>query len=592
MPKSKKGGGVRVKRLMMYEKGMDGASPVLYGSRYDYNFWDPLTNTYRSSGVATNEPGAIHEENILVDLLHQNADEQSAFNKVIAGRDKAQLEGPLGESIYPSASIGYSRVTVSNIHSGKTGTGFTVNKFYTARDYPVVERHTDIKDKKIYRPLIFGLVNNYKNNSYASQGYSFILNNMHGQIKSITTYSGDAIDETSTTPILEQLQKAVPVTFQKYEYYLPGRMSGDTYLEGEKIPVMSDETQGVQMLNPGKVADVTFAQKAVKDELYAPSIEVDGDVGYVPPFLFIPFVTGVPYFTHTESDLFTHVTSKVIRYPAVVKRIITKQDGIEHTNETVAFDKYTGKPVVQKSYDDFAGTYIKQSIPASWKYDNMKPISLNQKKKIACSYTKDGDDEFLQFSGSNCDNLDLLVRGDLLELGEGILYYVKAFDYFNSRVKIVPSSLSTGTPGDISSVRIFRSGHTNQLTQKAGEITYHVTDHTVALPSATDPNRWISQGDGAPQSPFLQDLNDAVGSITDNSDEGTINLPGTYSKMDVSIYLSEFPDECAGLNAESTAISNVKVYYYNREGRIDFQILSFTLDCNGSNVTVQSHRTL
>ena len=90
-PLSKKGGGIRVKRLLTFDQGLEG-QPVLYGNEYDYREIDPETGTLRSSGVATNEPQTIREENILVDFIARKR--QGWVSKAIAGKDLEQSEGP------------------------------------------------------------------------------------------------------------------------------------------------------------------------------------------------------------------------------------------------------------------------------------------------------------------------------------------------------------------------------------------------------------------------------------------------------------------------------------------------------------------
>src|SRR5690606_38691435 len=68
----KLGGGVRVKRLLMYDTGIEGSSnndpDVLYGQEFSYVNEDGL-----SSGVATNEPGNGRRESALVNVIEKDA---------------------------------------------------------------------------------------------------------------------------------------------------------------------------------------------------------------------------------------------------------------------------------------------------------------------------------------------------------------------------------------------------------------------------------------------------------------------------------------------------------------------------------------
>ncbi|MBI4648353.1 MAG: hypothetical protein HY738_17655 [Bacteroidia bacterium] len=93
MVTDKRGGGLRVKRLLMFDNGISGGKPSLYGNEYNYRFYDKALNKWRSSGVTTNEPSAMREENALVNIIERG--EQTLCSKLISGRDKKQLEGPI-----------------------------------------------------------------------------------------------------------------------------------------------------------------------------------------------------------------------------------------------------------------------------------------------------------------------------------------------------------------------------------------------------------------------------------------------------------------------------------------------------------------
>jgi hypothetical protein len=140
---NKLGGGIRVKRLLTYDSGIGGNADeaVLFGKEYTYQLEDGS-----SSGVAANEPDAIREENGTVQLINVAENEGNILqNSLLFGLDKRQVDGLIGESILPAASIGYSRVVVKDIYDGKGNPGFTEYKFNTAYDYPLKSRITSIK---------------------------------------------------------------------------------------------------------------------------------------------------------------------------------------------------------------------------------------------------------------------------------------------------------------------------------------------------------------------------------------------------------------------------------------------------------------
>ncbi|MCG8389127.1 MAG: hypothetical protein MJA30_26465, partial [Cytophagales bacterium] len=555
LPVSKKGGGVRVKRLLTYDAGLEN-NPVLYGNEYIYEFEDPLTGTVRSSGVAVNEPVTIREENILVDFIAR--DKPKLIERIISSRDKQQSEGPLGESIMPAASVGYSNVIVKNIHSGQTNTGFTVKQFYTAYEYPFEFEYSNIQDKKDYVPFPFGLINIFVNNLWLTQGFTFKLNDMHGQFKREANYTG------TYTPALEQ---AVVVTEQEYRYFEPGK---------EKIPVTTDLLEGVYLKDPGKEIDITFADKAIIEEQYDANVEFDASVGIIPFFpipIIVPQASAVPSLTHTRSELYTHATSKVIRYPAIVEEVISRQDNIEHRQVNLAFDAFTGKPVSVRSYDEFTGSYLNQDIPASWEYDNFRPMATEQGRVIeaAMGYSGDGSDERLYFTGGeSCQLLAEFTKGDLLELFGGVYYHVKDFDFFADEVIIVPSKTSKGTPpATMSKVRIINSGNNNRLTEQAGQSSFHSTNGDVDLPEADDASRWVSNT-------FTTDLNNAM------AGQAEFTLSGPYNNMNMTGYLTAVPGGC-DVNLRDVTIRNASFIYFDREGSLDLYLLSVDLECGTNN---------
>lgn len=379
MLKPKRGDGVRVKRLLLYDKGLEVGDAALYGSEYIYENEDGT-----SSGVATNEPAAGREENALVTLLERY--KQSFISRIISGRNKIEFEGPVGESLLPNPSVGHSRVVVRNIHTGKTGGGFVEYKFHTVKEYPLSQdftfnapngelnniraiNKTTVKDnrKRDYLPLPLGLINLTINKEWATQGYNFILYNIHGQPESTTTYGG-GVYETG-------------VPFVSTKYPLISQMKYEFYEPGEKITMLRPDGNHYLDL-PGKEMDVTMEMRSIKEKSFSPSLDFDISVAIYAPQVNINFGFGLSY---SDALMNTHVTSKVTTYPIIQKRIISMQDGITSITENVGFSPETGKPLLTKTYDSYNqltlakangassaathnGHYYTMNIPASWIY--------------------------------------------------------------------------------------------------------------------------------------------------------------------------------------------------------------------------------
>lgn len=434
MIKAKRGGGIRVKRLLMYDPGISGgATSAIYGSEYHY-----VTEAGESSGIATNEPSQAREENPLVKFLPR--EQQSWFSKITVGEDKKQTEGPLGETIMPVPSVGHSRVVVENIHSGKTGSGFAVHEFWTAKDYPVTRFYSDAGGKNMdvtgsgvgasnlednhkidWLEFPLGLFNYSVRKKFMAQGYRFIFNNMHGQIKKVASYAGICNYTDILDPNESFLTSAV-----EYTYFEPG----------ERIAMVSPDGS-FSYDSPGKEMDVAMEMKSIREVSLDFTIDLDIYITFSPPFLMptLPF----PAFGYSNNIVATHSTSKIIRYPAIVKEIKSTRDGIENKQENLAFNLQTGLPVVTRTTDGhdkvflpgaeqiLDGSYYSVSIPAAWKYPEMGPKStnaayFNQLSAVTGNFVTYRHNP-LQFNADNTTGslvLDNLVKAEVLAFNKGV----------------------------------------------------------------------------------------------------------------------------------------------------------------------------
>lgn len=377
MFKAKKGGGVRVKRLLMSGSSLEEGDDYIYGKEYFYELEDGT-----SSGVATNEPPGNREENPLVNFMPR--ENQKWLNRLISGEDREQSEGPLGESILPAATVGHSRVIEQNIHTGKTGTGHTIHEFFTAKDAPVTKTYSrrdlskyDFSGKATERTNLnkpeedrfninMGVVNFGIDKIWATQGFRFIQNSIHGTTKKISQYASKYISG---------IPSEVIVSYKEYDYYEVG----------EKVEMWGFDNTGklkVERKSPGKTIDFTQESRRVKDFSLDLSIELDIGVGAVP----VPtiFVSLFPSLTQLNSMVANHSNTKVISYPTVLKKVSSFSEGVYAEQEFLAFNKQTGSPVLTKFNDSYTkGDIIKDNIfelniPASWVYEGMGAKSENE----------------------------------------------------------------------------------------------------------------------------------------------------------------------------------------------------------------------
>ncbi len=477
--KAKKGGGIRVKRLLMFDKGLEpgqNGDETLIGTEYFY-----VNEDGTSSGVASNEPPSTREENALVNFLDKRAT-QSLYSKIVSGKDKDNFEGPIGEELLPPASIGYSRIVSQNIHTGKSGTGFKVSEYYTTWDYPLSKGvyNTEIDEAKDYLPLPAIWVNLNTNNKWVTQGYSFVLNSMNGQLERIASYIGNYMPGENMDTYTKSYEEV-------HEYFTPG----------EKVPVL-DENGNIDYQYMGKEMDVTMESRSLEDIQSDGSVQIDAGTGialFIPLFQFSIF----PYLAYNEKKLRAHVTNKITRYPCILKKTTTTRDGIVHIEENKVFNKFTGDPIAKvitdgydglvldpNSSDKHNGSYTNYTIPASYVYKQLGQKATNERFKkeynsssIALTSVGNGAYSF-NIPSSDSDLLGKkLIDGDLVRLKGGSLdglFYISG--YTGTLVNLKALSMINVGSGSFTELEVINSGYTNQLNLDAGTITTYGTDYS------------------------------------------------------------------------------------------------------------------
>ncbi len=519
MVAAKRGGGVRVRRLLTLDPGVE-ADSMLYGGEYIYQTYDPARGEYISSGVAANEPTAAREENALVNV--ELAHGRIADTKIIAGDHLDQYEGPLGESLLPGASVGYARVVTRNIHTGKTAAGFGVQEFFTARDFPMQRYDTALAGYTVAATGISGPKHGTSplwgalagampgakfpldaaggsigvglgfsrrvNDLRLAQGYRFVLNEMNGAAKSSAAYGGRLEDPATWTL----------TSLSQYEYFKPG----------EKLPVLDAVGDTVRYDNIGKEMEVTMDARSIEDHTI--DVQVNGDVTFAAGSITDPQITSSAVLSTADNDLRTHVTTKVISYPATVKRVLTYGDGIYHVAENVAFDPTTGSPIITRtndSYDRLAleksplghnGAYTSYGFRAGNEYPLLGQKAANQRAVIdsagGITITKthlgSGNARLDITPATNAATYAALARlnpGDLLHLttqssgAEAGFYHVASKSGTTVNLhKVSANYAPSNTTAGAVALLVVESGLANQIGGAAGGIvTYGETESAV-----------------------------------------------------------------------------------------------------------------
>jgi hypothetical protein len=540
IPVAKKGGGLRVKRLLMYDNGIESGDVSLFGSQYSY-----VNSDGTSSGIATNEPAGMREENALVQFDQKF--KQSFLSKIVAGRDKEQVELPLGEGIYPSPSVGYSRVVIQNIHGGVTNTGFIVKQFYTAKDYPVKVDYTSIDSQRDFLPIPGGFINIFINNIWLSQGFVFKLNNMHGQPKSETTYRGNPTDVAATIG-----------SQQVFTYFQPG----------EQIPMMSS-INNITWANPGKEMETVFESRGMEDISHNLQIAFDIDVGLA-GIIPIPFASIVPSYTYTEGKMYSHATTKVINYPAIQKSVQSYADGIYHRTDNVAFNPSTGKALLTRTTDGYhqlaleldanhSGRYYHYDFPATSSYAAMGQKAKNERfaihstSNVSVQKRVSAGKYYLKFAAATgqsvCSAMNSLTAGDLVKItepggihGELGLYHVSD-SIVGSNLFLLqtatygPNSYVSDTTHTNVIVEIIKSGFRNQLNTSIGSFTTYGDTARVINPHP---------GVTADRKSFVDTLNAGINMALAHSG---VNYYIPKNHFPSSVYVSAYNGQCGPIGS-------------------------------------------
>lgn len=370
--KAKKGGGSRVKRVLMYDKGIEEGDAHLFGTEYFYEDASGL-----SSGVASNEPMANRKEHSLVQLLHRG--QRSKIEQLFAGKDTKEMEGPIGESLLPGARIGYSRVVSQNVHTGSTGTGYKINEFYTYKDFPNTGSFTDLHDKDYNKKL--GMKKPMNLTKYLSfkfykrwmvQGYEFKLYQMNGKPKKEMSFAGDYLGGGAIQQAIangEQVE-TTEISSTSYEYYEPG-------VEQIKILGYNDTDKKLTLSSriPGIQEEFTSESRRARENSLNLGIEMDFVISWG-IFSIDPNIANIKM-TYNNTAFSSFVTNRVIEYPSFVKKVTNTVDGITTTTENLVFDGATGQALVTKVSDGYNNLFLGQAVSTEEQKHNGEFYSYN-----------------------------------------------------------------------------------------------------------------------------------------------------------------------------------------------------------------------
>lgn len=357
---SKLGGGLRVKSLTIsdqWSQMVNGETSAEYGQVYDYTM--PGAHGPISSGVAEYEPLMGGDENPFRQPL------QFKERTKLAPHSQFYIEYPLGETFFPAANVVYRQVKVSSYGSTLVApekrTGYTLNKYYTAYDFPIFTDCTPMERYPDKIPSFFQIfqVPNIEHFT-GSQGFQIELNDMHGKPLSEEVYGNDDHLISSTT----------------YKYFLQNPSAPVKKVKNEVTVMMPDGTIKNNVPVGKSVELMTdFRHQATHQGSLGALITVD--LSSIIPPIPVAIPTVYPSISYENTQFRSAVTTKVVRRFGILASTTAKQYGSTVTTENKVFDSETGEVLLTETKNEFNDPIYNYTYPAHLAYEGMGPAYKN-----------------------------------------------------------------------------------------------------------------------------------------------------------------------------------------------------------------------
>ncbi len=455
----KLGGGSRVKQLVMKDQwaGMLGTTS---NDRYDKEYGQTYSYTLEdgsSSGVATYEPNNS-KENPFVEPFYNEGE------RLIAPKEVSYVEKPFGEQFFPSATVTYSRIEVSNLERTnitRHATGKVVTEYYTSKDFPTIVDYTDIDSPNNFATNqnqfllniakgLLGAPIEVKNEYTLSQGYVVHTNDMNGRMRMQKVFAESAED---------------PISSVEYKY---STQANDAASLDNKLPTIAKDGT----INYNREIGVDYDMVTDFRESYSESRTTGVKANVVTLVIGIfPIVipTAIPSRSKIENVAHSTITTKVIHTTAQLKEKIATDLGSRVSTVNEAWDAETGQVVLTRTINEYNDEYYNFNFPAYWAYAGMGQASQNS--GIRGQLTKSGN-LYNLVGGTSQDHF---YEGDELLVQSGDQYrHLWVAEVVSGGIKLMERNGSMGGNLDLEDqidFKIVRSGHRNQQLANMASIT-------------------------------------------------------------------------------------------------------------------------
>jgi hypothetical protein len=452
------GGGSRVKKISVFDNWTiaNGGGESNYTQSFSYT--TDLNGKTISSGVAAYEPLLGGDEiSLKQPMTYQEKNKLAPNNSFFS-------ETPIGESLFPSGSVGYSEVRVESVYPNvkRSGTGFTLNKYYTAKDFPIITDFTNIvagtvsvKPDKSVKGIISKLFKfNVVEQRGVSQGFSIEVNDMHGKPKEEGVYN----------------QQGALISATNYYYKVDDSTAPTLHLNNDVQTIYPDGSIKTQKM--GIETDIwqEMHEEYTKTSTNGVAANVDAFRIFIFPIV-IPII--LPVLQNENKGLRTAVTTKLIRRMGMLDKVVKTVDGSTLATNNLLYDVETGDVLLTQTENEFNDPIYNFNYPAHWAYDGMGPSYKNIGSIFkGVSFTSTGA----------FDNATMPYPEAYFATGDEVSLFNEATQtYLTERYYLVaPNNLAFSicdrnglpfTEGGKFTLKVLRSGRRNQASASIGSFT-------------------------------------------------------------------------------------------------------------------------
>ena len=354
----KMGGGLRVKRITIHDNwnAMTNQKEAVYGQEYSYTVDTVInqTNVRISSGVASYEPSIGIEENPFYLPIEYTE------KVTLAPKEFFSSFYPLGETYFPSPSVGYSKVTVNSINKKnlKSFNGWDVSEFYTTRDFPTITDYTtfDNESKKLFKfSQTFGGNISIKR-ATLSQGFKVEVNDMNGKLKSQRSYA--AIDSIN------------PISYT-YNYYKTVLDNVHATSLSNTVPVMENPSGNINPTGTiNKDIELISDSRQQLSLSYGVTVPFNADVFIIGIFP-VSIPSFFPKFSIGSDRYRSFATMKLIQRYGILDSVLHYEKGSLVSTKNMVYDAETGEVIVSRTQNEFNDPIYSFNYPAHWEYSGM-----------------------------------------------------------------------------------------------------------------------------------------------------------------------------------------------------------------------------